>query len=99
MHAPMTVPSGIEMLLEDAVTAEVTGAVLAVGDDAGVLVITISEPETSAGADVAATEGMSAVFSLTIRLVPAVPGSFTAVAPPLKPGAVGIGGGTPFCRL
>ena len=57
----MTVPSGIALLLEDCVGAEVTGATLGVDDDVGVLLITILEPETSAGADVA-TAGNSTLF-------------------------------------
>ena len=94
----MTVPSGIVLLLEDWAGDDVTGATLGGGDDVGVLVIMILEPETSAGADVA-TAGNSALFWLTIRLVAADPRSFDAVAPPPKPGAVGKGGGSPFCRL
>jgi hypothetical protein len=94
----MVVPSGITLLLEDCVGADVTGATLGVGEDVGVLVIMILEPETSAGAAVAMA-GNSALFWLTIRLVAADPRSFDAVAPPPKPGAVGKGGGSPFWRL
>jgi hypothetical protein len=97
MHAPMTVPSGIELPLED-VTEDGPGATLE-DDGTGVLVIMISEPETRAGADVTAADGTPAAFVLTSRLVPAPPGLFNAVDPPLKPGAVGAGGGWPFCRL
>lgn len=81
----MTVPSEIGSALEGA--ADDDDAALEVGDDVGVVVISIVL-ETSPGTDVA-VEGPE--LSLTSRLVPLAPDSLAAVAPPLKPGAVGIG--------
>jgi len=85
----MTVPSGIELALEEVADEDAAAAAL-VAD--GAVVITRGV-ETRPGADVA--EAVPAV-GLKRKLEVAL-GSFVAVASPLKPDALG-GGERVFCR-
>lgn len=86
----MTVPSEIGLAPDDA--ADDGEEVTVFDDDAvsnGVVVTTITEPDTIAGTD---ADGILAVFVLMSRVLSAELIAFVAVVPPLTPGiSTGIG--------